>query len=657
MSGRSEPTAEWWEAEKQYDDEVIGTATMGRSFEASVSANREQPAQRYKGGVYDRSLVSTGVIEKAPAERYETLTYSEMQQIVHTLAAGVRDLGIEPGERVAIYSDTRMEWAQVDFALLVAGAVVTTVYPESSTEQAQFLLSDPGAAGVFVENEALLERVLAVEDQLDLRFIVVMDEFSLKENRDDIFSLGELYRRGRQISWPLQLETWLSSRSADDLATIIYTSGTTGQPKGVKLTHRNLRANVNGIRKRGGPRPDKPEDMFVLDENITTLSFLPLAHVFERTVGHFSMFASGATIAYAESPETVGEDIKKVNPDGLTSVPRVYERIYDSMHEQARGSWIKEHIFNWGLGVAREHSRRSEYGVFHRLKHSLADRLVYSSVREELGGGVDGFISGGGSLSMDLAELFDGMGLTIYEGYGLTEASPVVSVNPLEDPRPGTLGPPLVGVEVSLDGSRVGKGQKQYSESKIGELLVRGPNVTSGYWKDPHTTEAAFTEDGWFRTGDIVEQTDDGYLIFHDRLKQLLVLSTGKNVAPVPIENAFATSDRIEQIMVIGDEEKFVSALIVPNFEGIRRWASRNGLEFPDRREKLCNNDQVQQWIVEEVNEINQRFQPEERIKLFELVSENWTPENDLLTPSLKKKRRNILQRYAGHVEDIYSER
>lgn len=655
MSGRAEPTAEWWEAEQEYVDEVIGTATMGRSFEASVSRRREQPAQQYKGGVYDRSLVSAGVIERAPSERYETLTYSEMQRIVHTLAAGVRDLGIEPGERVAIFADTRMEWAQVDYALLVAGAVVTTVYTESSPEQAQFLLSDSDAVGVIVDNEELLDRVLTIEDQLDLRFIVVMDGFSREENRDDIITLGELYRRGEQIFRPSQLETWLSSRSADDLATIIYTSGTTGQPKGVKLTHRNLRANVNGIRKRGGPRPDKPPDMFVIGENTTTLSFLPLAHVFERTVGHFSMFASGATVVYAESPETVAEDIKNVSPDGMTSVPRVYERIYDSMHEQARGSRIKERIFDWALGVAREHSRRSEYGVFHRLKHALADRLVYSTVHEELGGGVEGFISGGGSLSMELAELFDGMGLTIYEGYGLTEASPVVSVNPLEDPRPGKLGPPLVGVEVSLDSSQIDESQKRHSSGEIGELLVRGPNVTEGYWKDPHATAAAFTEDGWFRTGDIVELTEDGYLIFHDRRKQILVLSTGKNVAPEPIENAFATSDRIEQIMVIGDNEKFISALIVPNFEGIRRWASQKRIQLPDGREQLCNNDQIQQWIVEEVNEINQRFKPEERIKLFELVPEKWTPENDLLTPSLKKKRRNILQRYAERVEDIYS--
>ncbi|RRJ29686.1 AMP-dependent synthetase/ligase [Halocatena pleomorpha] len=656
MSGRAEPSAEWWESEQEYDDAVIEAATMGQSFERSASANRDQPAQRYKGGIYDRSLVSAGVIDASEAGQYAQLTYDEMQQIVHTLAAGIRTLGIEPGERVAVFSDTRMEWAQVDFALLMAGAVVTTVYTESSTKQMQYLLSDSGAVGLIVENEELLERVLTVEGDLDLRFLIVMDDSSLAETREDILTLGALYRRGEQNSQPSQPETWLSSQSTDDLATIIYTSGTTGQPKGVKLTHQNLQANVSGIRKRGGPRPDKPDDMFVFDEDTTSLSFLPLAHVFERTVGHFTMFASGGTVAYAESPETVAEDIRKIRPDGLTSVPRVYERIYDSMQEQAQGSRLKEHIFDWALGVAREHSQRSEYSILHRLKHALADRLVYSTVREELGGGVDGFISGGGSLSMELSQLFDGMGLTIYEGYGLTEAAPVVSVNPIEEPRPGTLGPPLPGVEVSLDDSQIDESRKQHSTSEIGELLVRGANVTGGYWQDPHATETAFTEDGWFRTGDIVELTDDGYLIFHDRLKQLLVLSTGKNVAPEPIENAFATSDRVEQIMIIGDNEKFISALIVPNFEEIRRWADREGIRLPSRRERLCHDKRVQRWIVEEVNAVNRRFQSEEQIKLFELVPERWTPQNGLLTPSLKKKRRAIVQRYEERIADLYSE-
>jgi long-chain acyl-CoA synthetase len=647
----------WRQAEQQYDDEVIGMSTLSRLFEESTSRNREQTAQLYKGGVYDRSLTTAGVVNSAPPERYSPLTYKDMQTIVHNLAAGFRDIGIEPGDRVGIFASTRMEWAQVDFALHVAGGVITTVYTESSPRQVKFLLDDPGASAVVVENETLLERVLAVEDDLDLSTIIVMDDFSGYDDRDDIITLGELHRKGEGIHWSLKLESWLNSRDVDDLASIIYTSGTTGKPKGVKLTHRQFRANVNQLRKRLGPRPDKPPEMPKVEQGLTTLSFLPLAHVFERTSGHYLMFACGITVAYAESADTVGNDIGLVQPDGAMGVPRVFERIYDSMREQASESAVKERIFNWAVGIAREHSRNANHGIIHRTKYRFADRLVFSSVKEQLGGNMDIFVSGGGSLSKDLSQLFSGMGIRVVEGYGLTEAAPVVSVNPLEDNRPGTLGPPLPGQEVALDDSVIDQERKRRVTGNIGELLVRGPNVSPGYWKNSEATEETFTETGWVHTGDIVEQTMDDYLIFHDRLKRIIVLSTGKNVTPAPIEDAFSTSDRVEQVMVIGDDEKFISALIVPNFEAIDRWAEREHLYLPDDRGTICQNDRVRQWILEEVDRVNNQFEPEEQIKVFELVPEEWTAENDMLTPSLKKKRRNILDRYAGQVDRIYAER
>lgn len=646
----------WREAEQQYDDEVIEMSTLGRLFEETTSRNREQPAQRYKGGVYDRSLVAAGVVDSAPPERYSSLKYKDMQTIVHNLAAGFRDVGIEPGDRVGIFASTRMEWAQVDFALQVAGGVVTTVYTESSPRQVQFLLDDPGASAVVVENETLLERVLAVEDDLDLSTIIVIDEFSGYDDREDIITLGELHRKGEGVSWALQLESWLNSREVDDLASIIYTSGTTGKPKGVKLTHRQFRANINQLRKRLGPRPDKSPEMPVIDQNYATLSFLPLAHVFERTTGHYHMFAAGVTVAYAESADTVGNDIGRVQPSGVTGVPRVFERIYDSMREEASESSVKERIFNWAVGIARQHSRTADHGIIHRTKYRIADRLVFNTVKEQLGGNIDIFVSGGGSLSKDLSQLFSGMGIRILEGYGLTEAAPVVSVNPLEDNRPGTLGPPLPGVDVVLDDSQIDPEQKRRASGDIGELLVRGPNVSPGYWKNPEATEETFNETGWVHTGDIVEQTKDDYLVFHDRLKRLIVLSTGKNVTPAPIEDAFSTSDRVEQVLVIGDDEKFISALIVPNFGAIERWAEREHLYLPDDRKTICQNDRVRQWILEEVDRVNAQFEPEEQIKIFELVPDEWTPENDMLTPSLKKKRRNILDRYAGQVDQIYAE-
>ncbi|WP_277999949.1 AMP-dependent synthetase/ligase [Halocatena marina] len=629
-------------------------STLGRLFEGAASRYSDVEAQLYKGGVYNRSLVSAGVIDPSPPERYSSITYGEMQHIVHNLAAGFRDLGIEPGDRVGIFSSTRMEWAQVDFALQICGAVVTTVYAGSSPEQARYLLNDPDATAVIVENETLLEHVIAVEDELDLSFVVSIDDLTRYIGRRNTITLGEVYRRSDDIVWPLTLERWLDFRDVDDLASIIYTSGTTGKPKGVELTHRQFRSNVNQVRKRLGPRPDKPADMPVFDPSMTSVSFLPLAHVFERTAGHYLMFASGVTVAYAESADTVANDFRIVQPNLATSVPRVYERIYNSMQKQSNESSIKKRIFDWAVRIAREEARSDTHSRIHRLKHLVADRLVYSNVKEQLGGNIDMFISGGGSLSKDLAELFMGMGLPIAEGYGLTETAPVVSVNPIEDIRPGTLGPPLTGVEVAFDESTVNEGQKHRASGTIGELLVRGPNVTEKYWKNPEATEAAFTE-GWMHTGDIVEQTEDGYLIFHDRLKQILVLSTGENVAPVPIEDAFSTSNRVKQIMVIGDNEEFVSALIVPDFDAIEQWATERQINLPNNRTAICHNSNVNKWILEDVNIVNNQFEYDEQIKVFELVTEEWTPENDLLTPSMKKKRRNILERYAGQIDQIYA--
>lgn len=647
----------WLEHEREYTDDVVGDDTLGEMFERSAERNQTRAAQRYKGGVYDRSLVAAGVVDAAPRGDYASLTYAEMRDVVRNLAAGFRDLGLEAGDRVGVFGDTRMEWAQTDFGVLQAGGVVTTVYAESSPKQVQYLLDDPGATGVVVENEELLGRVLEVEDDLDLSFVVVMDETTFYDGRDDILTLGELHDRGAEVFDADEHASWLAEQSLDDLASLIYTSGTTGKPKGVQLTHGNLRANVNQCRKRMGPRPDKPADMPALTAGSETLSFIPLAHVFERTAGHFLPFASGATVGYAESSDTVADDIQILSPTVVTSVPRIYERIYDSMREQA-GDGAKERIFEWAVDVAREYARTDSPGAVLKTKRNLADRLVYSNVREKMGGNIEFFVSGGGSLSKDLAELFMGMGLTILEGYGLTETAPVVSVNPMEDIRPGTLGVTLSDIEARVDDSQLDDDQKRRARptSDIGELQVTGPNVTEGYWERPDATEEAFTDDGFLKTGDIVEMTDDGYLVFHERLKQILVLSTGKNVSPGPIEDAFATSERIDQVMVIGDSRKFVSALIVPNFEAIEKWADKYDVDLPAERAAVCEHDRVRAYVQTVVDKVNENLEKEESIKRFELVPEEWTAENDLMTPSLKKKRRNILERYRGEVDQIYAD-
>ena len=427
----------------------------------------------------------------------------------------------------------------------------------------------------------------------------------------------------------------------------------------MKLTHRNFRSNVNQTYRRLGPRPDKAPGLPTLSPDTTSIAFLPLAHVFERLAGHFVMFASGATVGYVEEADSLADDIKLIQPVTGASVPRVYERIFDNMREQASESAVKERIFNWALGVAREWATTDDPGIGLRTKHALADRLVYSTVKENLGGNLEYMVSGGGSLSKDLCETFLGMGLTIVEGYGLTETSPVVSVNPPEDIRPGTLGVPVVDQDVRVDPSVVDASQFEDVQGRIGELQVRGPNVADGYWNKSDETAAAFLEedDGtWFRTGDIVEVRDDDFLVYHDRLKEIIVLSTGKNVAPQPIEDAFATDDRVDQVMVVGDERKFIGALIVPNIEAARRWAAEEGIDLPADEAGICADERVQQWVDESVQSVNDRLERVERIKRFELVSREWTAENDLLTPSMKKKRRNITEEFEEKLAAIYDE-
>jgi long-chain acyl-CoA synthetase len=449
---------DWQRAERRYADPTFGEGTLPELFEESAGRHADRTAQGYKGGVYDRSLAGS-VLESAPPGEYRTLTYRGLREIVRHLAAGFRDLGVKADDRVGIYADTRMEWAQCDLALLAAGAVVTTVYTDSSTEQVEYLLDDPDASGVVCGSGALAERALAAIEagDIDVEFLVVMD--AIEDERFaaaplPVHSLKAVHDRGASAFDREGYDGWLDARDPKDLASLIYTSGTTGKPKGVRLTHRNFRANVEGIYRRFGPRPDKPGDTPTLDEGTRSLSFLPLAHVFERTSGHFTMFAAGATVAYAESADTIGEDIEPVRPTTATSVPRVYERIFDSMVEEA-GDGPRKRVIERALDVGRAYQHSDGPSASLRVRHAIADRLVFERVRETLGGRIEFFISGGGTLSPELAELFAGMGLPIFEGYGLTETAPVVSVNPPEAPQPGTIGLPLGNVEVDLDDARL----------------------------------------------------------------------------------------------------------------------------------------------------------------------------------------------------------
>ncbi len=649
--------------EAAYEDELTAVASLPETFETAARRHPGRPAQMYKGGVYDRSLVASGVVDAAPDGEYATLTYREMRAAVRNMATGFRALGIDPGDRVGIFADTRMEWAQSDLALLSAGAVVTTVYESSSPQQVRYLLDDPSASAVVVENGELLERVLAVLDDIEVEFVVTMDTVEGGHaDHDRVYTLGEVHDLGAERYDERTYESWLSAIEVDDLATLVYTSGTTGQPKGVRLTHRNVRENVSQVYRRVAPREDRPDDAFVLDETVRTVSYLPLAHIFERTVGHFAPLAVGACVAYAESVDTLKEDFTTVEPTFGTSVPRVYEKIYDSIREEAEskevaGYPLGERIFAWARDVGLEYRNQPAPSLVLRAKMWLADRLVFSDVKEALGGNVEFLSSGGGSLSEDLCTLFQGMGLPVVEGYGLTEAAPVVTTNPPEDAKPGTIGPPLSAVETRIDTSVVPESSFTDALGEFGELLVKGPNVTDGYWNKPEETDRAFTDDGFFRTGDIVQRRPDGYMIFRERAKQMIVLSTGKNVAPGPIEDAFADSQAVEQCMVVGDDEKYVSALLVPNLAHLRsRAAEEEGVSLPTDDWAACEHDWVRGVVEHEIDRVNEGFEAHETIKAFRLVPEEWTEENGMLTPTLKKRRRDILAEHETLVEDIYRE-
>lgn len=646
------------EAERNYTDEIIGETILPRLFEDSVQRYESMTAQRYKGGIYNRTL-TPAVLSEAPEGEFSELTYEQLGTIVRTLSYGFRDLGVQKGDRVGIFANTRMEWAHSDFALLGLGAIVTTVYTESSPDQARYLLDNSGSIGVVVENQTLLERLMEVYDDLDdLEFIVVIDEVDESfEQKDFIYTLRDVHERGQDSYDGSVGDGWIDdSLELDDLASLVYTSGTTARPKGVMLSHGNFRASINKIRRRTAPRPDKDPDLPSIEQGMKALSFLPLAHVYERFAGHFVLFASGGNVAYAESPDTLKEDLPKVKPNILTSVPRVYERLFDGIREQASQSTVKKAIFDWATTVGEQYARTDKPGLFLRLKHKIADKLLFNKILDAFGGEMDFCISGGGSLSAELGFLFKGMGLQILEGYGLTESAPLISVNPPEKMKMGTLGIPIVDVDLKLNKEPLSQYRIDEADGEIGELLVKGDNITRGYWEKPDATEEAFTEDGWFRTGDIIEIRDDGYLVFHDRLKQLLVLSTGKNVAPQPIEDLFSTSERVGQCLVIGDGEKFIAALMVPNFEAVESWAEENDIDLPNSREAICEQPEVHDWIAEEVDRLNENLGKLESIKKFRLVPDEWTPENDMLTPSMKMKRRNITNRYQEKIDEIYQE-
>ena len=553
---------------------------------------------------------------------------AELVESVQRLAAALEGLGVKPGDRVALMAENSVDWPKVDFACLCLGAVLVPIYPTLTPDQAAYVANDCGAEVAIIEGRERFDGMVGERrDMPRIRELVMMGD----DPPEGVSTLAQLIQGSEPMPWD-ELERRARAVEPDDLATFIYTSGTTGHPKGVMLTHGNIASNVEASKK-----------CLDITTHHTALSFLPLCHSFERTIDYI-YYVQGATIAYAESVSMVGPNLLEVRPHNFVSVPRVYEKVLAKVHENvAKSSPLKQKIFNWATKIGKRSlpwRLRGERppGIL-GIKLGLADKLVFGKIRDRLGGRYEFATSGGAPLSPDVAAFFWGAGIEIYEGYGLTETSPVLTVNRRHAAKLGTVGPALEGVEVRI--------------AQDGEILARGPNIMKGYHNLPEATAEAIDEEGWFHTGDIGELDDDGYLRITDRKKELIVNAYGKNIAPAPIENALKSSRFIEQAIVIGDRRKFLSALLVPDFETLAGWASSKDL--PDERGELLGSTVVRELFETELELVNGRLARYERIHAWEVLESEWTIESGELTPTQKIKRRVIVDRHGERIDELYT--
>ncbi|HDH97320.1 MAG TPA: long-chain fatty acid--CoA ligase, partial [Proteobacteria bacterium] len=498
-------------------------------------------------------------------------------------------------------------------------------------------IKDSESRFVVVSNNSQLQKVLSKKRELKtVEKIVIFDPIKDITDRDPmVMSLDDLMKLGESYDDPGELDRRLTEIDPDDLASLIYTSGTTGDPKGVMLTHRNFLSNVESAMK---VMPIRSDDV--------ALSFLPLSHSLERMAGHFTMVYAGVTIAYAESLDKLPQNLREVKPTVLISVPRIYEKVDARIRENVEKSGpVKKAIFDWALGVGRRVSQLKQQKrpvpLPLKLQLALADKLVFSKLKEAVGGRIRYFVSGGAPLAKEIAEFFHAAGMLICEGYGLTETSPVLTANTPDAYKFGTVGKPFPGVEIKI--------------ADDGEILAKGPNVMKGYYKKPEATKEAFDEEGWFHTGDVGEFDEDGFLRITDRKKELIVTSGGKNIAPQPIENMLKMNKFIEQVCLIGDRRKFISAIVVPNFEALEAWAKQQGIEFSNR-EELVRNPKVVELYSRAIDEVNSKLAKYETIKKFVLSPIEFTQENKMLTPTLKVRRKVVMQKFANEIESMYAE-
>lgn len=565
------------------------------------------------------------------AGRWQDLSHAEVAEQTAALAAALVAAGVGAGDRVAILSENRPEWAIADFATLCIGAADVPVYSTLPSNQVAYILENSGARVLFVSTIEQLEKVLEIRDQVpNVEQIICFDDpagAAGVERFQDVLAAG---RRAAGENGLAELRERAMQVGRDDLATLIYTSGTTGDPKGVMLSHYNLASNVAGTDQHG-VMDLKPGDV--------AISFLPLSHSFERMVDYF-YWDTGVTIAYAESIDKLADNLIEISPNAAAAAPRIFEKIYTRV---MGATGIKRTLVMWAKKVGEESVDEKLRGVQRSpgLQARLADKLVFSKLRAKTGGAMRAFVSGSAPLSADIARFFWAAGLPVYEGYGLSETSPVLTVNRPGETRLGTVGQPLPGVEIRI--------------SEEGEILARGPNIMQGYWNNPEATAEVIGEDGWLRTGDIGVLDEGDFLRITDRMKNLIVTAGGKNIAPQPIESVVAMSPYVAQTVMIGDRRPFASLIVVPDFENVAVWAKQQGISAT--REQLAKDPRVKELLEKETLGRLDEFARYEQPKKIAIVPEEFTIESGMLTPTLKIKRRVVEERYRADIEELYAEK
>ena len=566
---------------------------------------------------------------------YRPISSRELADRVRHVALGLRDLGIQRGDRVAILSETRPEWAIVDYACLTAGLTDVPVYPTLPAEQIPHIVKDSGSVAIFTSTPEQAAKIAQIRGQLStIRHVI---GFSSGRQPGEDFTLDEIRARGAKLDSPERAAEYKRealSVKPDDLATLIYTSGTTGDPKGVMLSHDNIYSNVVAS---AAAVPFEGKD--------TSLSFLPLSHIFARMADHYLMMHTGTSIAYAESMDTIAINLSEVRPTLVLSVPRVFEKLFARVLDNAlAGGAIKKNIFFWARGVAERWAAeklagREPRGMLAR-QYAIAQKLVFSKLKARVGGRMRYFVSGGAPLAPEINNFFYAAGLVILEGYGLTETSPVICVNTPENFRIGTVGKPVSGVEVKI--------------AEDGEILTRGPHVMKGYYNRPDATREMIDGDGWLHTGDI-GVLEDGFLRITDRKKDIIVTAGGKNIAPQPIENKVKTNKYVSQAVMIGDRRKYPIILIVPNWDNLEKWAKLKNLMWTERRQLLAMPT-VRAKMEKEVNEELAGFAQYEKPKKIGLLEHDFSIERGELTPKLSVKRRVIDKAYRQQIDELYVE-